>query len=151
MRMGRGDVYDVYEKGEEFTIGKAKQLRDGSDLTIIACGEMVWYAVRAAEKLAQEGVQARVLDMFTVKPIDREAILKAAQETGRILTVEEHSVYGGLGGAVAEILCQEKPVPLKIMGLPDEDIILGNSTELFTYYGIDAEGIRKGALELLKR
>lgn len=151
MRMGRGDVYDVYKKGESFTIGKAKQLRDGSDLTIIACGEMVWYAVQAAEKLAQEGIQARVLDMFTVKPIDREAVLQAAQETGRILTVEEHSVYGGLGGAVAEILCQEKPVPLKIMGLPDEDIILGNSTELFTYYGIDAEGIRKGALELLKR
>ena len=151
LRFTRDAVPQIYDEDVEFTIGKAKQLRDGSDLTIIACGEMVWYAVRAAEKLAQEGVQARVLDMFTVKPIDREAILKAAQETGRILTVEEHSVYGGLGGAVAEILCQEKPVPLKIMGLPDEDIILGNSTELFTYYGIDAEGIRKGALELLKR
>ncbi len=151
MRMGRGDVYDVYPKGEEFTIGKAKQLRDGSDLTIISCGEMVWYAVHAAEKLEQDGIHARVLDMFTIKPIDREAVLKAARETGHILTVEEHSVYGGLGGAVAEILSQEFPTPMKIMGLPDEDIILGNSSELFTYYGIDGDGIYKGARELLKK
>lgn len=151
MRMGRGDVYDVYEKGASFTIGKANQLRDGSDLTIIACGEMVWHALQAAETLAAQGIRARVLDMFTVKPLDREAVLRAARETRRILTVEEHSVYGGLGSAVAEVLIQENPVPMKIMGLPDEDIILGNSGDLFKYYGLDGDGICKGALELLSR
>lgn len=151
MRMGRGDVYDVYAPDATFTIGKANQLREGIDLTIIACGEMVWYALQAAEKLSAQGIHARVLDMFTVKPLDREAVLKAAQETGCILTVEEHSIYGGLGGAVAELLIQNHPVPMKIMGLPDEDIILGNSQELFTYYGIDGDGICKGALELLKQ
>lgn len=151
MRMGRGDVYNVYEKGTGFTIGKANLLKDGGDLTIIACGEMVWHALQAAEKLEAQGIHARVLDMFTVKPLDREAVLKAAADTGRILTVEEHSVYGGLGGAVAELLMQEHPVPMKIMGLPDEDIILGNSGDLFAYYGIDGDGIAKGALELLAR
>ena len=151
MRMGRGDVYDVYEKGTEFTIGRANQLKDGTDLTIIACGEMVWYALEAAKALEKQGIHVRVLDMFTVKPLDRDAVLKAAKETGHILTVEEHSVYGGLGSSVAELLVQEHPVPMKLLGLPDEDIVLGTSTDLFHYYGLDSEGIVKGTLELLKR
>ena len=151
MRMGRGDVYDVYEKDTEFTIGRANQLKDGADLTIIACGEMVWYALEAAKALEKQGIHARVLDMFTVKPLDRDAVLKAAKETGRILTVEEHSVYGGLGSSVAELLVQEYPVPMKLLGLPDEDIVLGTSTDLFHYYRLDSEGIVKGALELLKQ
>ena len=151
VRMGRGAVKDVYsECSGSFVYGKANVLKDGDDITIIAAGETVSKAVDAAELLKAEGVSARVLDMATIKPIDREAILKAAKETKGIVTVEEHSIYGGLGSAVAEIVIQENPVPMRIMGIPDEITVEGDSAEIFDYYHINPEGIKSQALGILK-
>ncbi|MBN2626715.1 MAG: transketolase family protein [Spirochaetales bacterium] len=151
VRMGRGAVTDVYARSEgSFTYGKANTLKEGKDVTIIAAGETVGKALEAAELLEQEAISARVLDMATIKPIDREAILKAAGETKGIVSVEEHSIYGGLGSAVAEIVIQENPVPMRIMGIPDEITIEGDSAEIFDYYGINPQGIKKQALSILK-
>lgn len=139
IRMGRGGVPDVYTDGAPFEAGKANRLREGTDLTIIAAGEMVYHALEAAKHLEQNGLYARVLDMHTIKPIDRDAVAAAARETGRIVTMEEHSVFGGLGGAVAEAVCQACPVPMRILGLPDEDIIAGKPAEVFAHYGLEGK------------
>lgn len=150
VRMGRGAVPDVYPSDAVFTIGKANLLRDGSDLAIIACGEMVHPALEAADILRQQGIGASVTDMHTIEPLDREAVLAAAQ-TGAILTVEEHSVHGGLGAAVAEVVCQSKPVRMRIMGLPNEPLYSGSSREVKEYYGLTAQGIAEAARALLGR
>ena len=147
VRVGRAAVPDVYANDNfPFEVGKANLLMDGKDLTIIAVGETVYHAQQAGLELAKLGISARVLDMAWIKPCDREAVLAAARETGRIITVEEHSKFGGLGAMVCEIL-SEKPVPVRILGIPDEDAIHGTNKEIFHYYGIDAEGIVKSALE----
>lgn len=152
IRVGRNAVPNVYEGFDcPFEYGKANTLLQGTDLTIIGTGETVWYCLQAGRKLAEKGIHARVLDMHTLKPFDKEAVVKAAAETGRILTVEEHSIYGGLGSAVAEIVVQENPVPMRILGIPDENAIHGTALEIFHHYGIDAEGITKAALELLQK
>lgn len=150
VRVGRAAVPDVYENDDfEFTIGKANQLLDGTDLTIIGTGETVYHAYQAGLELRKQGINARVLDMASIKPCDEEAILKAARETGRIITVEEHSQYGGLGAMVTEIL-SENPVPVRILGIPDENVVHGNSAEIFAHYGLNAEGIVKSALDFIK-
>ena len=149
VRMGRGDVEDVYGPDAPFEIGRANRLRDGDDAAIIACGEMVFPALMAAEALAKEGICASVIDMHTIKPLDREAVLSAAR-TGLIVTVEEHSVYGGLGGAVAEVVCQNNPVKLRILGLPDETLYSGTNHEVFAHYGLTREGIASAVREALK-
>lgn len=150
VRVGRAAVPDVYEDDNfTFEIGKANMLMDGRDLTIVATGETVYHAKMAGIELQKQGVSARVLDMAWIKPCDREAVLKAAQETGRIITVEEHSKCGGLGAMVCEIL-SEHPVPVRILGIPDEDAIHGTNKEIFHHYGIDAEGIVKAALDFVK-
>ncbi len=149
VRMGRGAVEDVYPPDAPFIIGKANMLREGTDLTIIACGELVLPALRAAETLKQRGIAAGVLDMHTIKPLDREAICRAAQ-AGPILTIEEHSVLGGLGAAVAEVVCQEQPTKMRILGLPDEVLYTGESKDVFAHYGLTAEGIAQSAKELLQ-
>lgn len=152
VRVGRAAVPDVYEN-DDFTLefGKANMLADGKDLTIIATGETVYHALRASEKLKElHGITARVLDVPFIKPFDTEAVCKAAAETGRIITVEEHSRFGGLGAAVVETL-SEKPVPVKILGIPDEDVIHGNSKEIFAHYGLDTDGIVKAALEFVPK
>lgn len=150
VRVGRAAVPDVYENDDfEFAIGKANQLLDGTDLTIIGTGETVYHAYQAGFELRKQGVNARVLDMASIKPCDEEAILKAARETGRIITVEEHSQYGGLGAMVTEIL-SENPVPVRILGIPDENVVHGNSAEIFAHYGLNAEGIVKSALDFIK-
>ena len=144
VRVGRAAVPEVYpETMTDFEIGKAIQLHDGDDLAIIACGEPVYHALEAAKKLAEEGINARVIDMsIAIKPCDREAVIKAARETGRIITVEEHSRFGGLGGMVAEIICEEVPgTELTILGIPDENAVHGTDKEIRHYYGLDAEGI----------
>jgi len=152
IRVGRNAVPNVYESIDcPFEFGKANTLLQGTDLTIIGTGETVWHCLQAGRKLAELGIHARVLDMHTLKPFDKEAVVKAAAETGRILTVEEHSIYGGLGSAVAEIVVQENPVPMRILGIPDENVLHGTALEIFHYYGIDAEGIAKAALELLQK
>ena len=150
VRVGRAAVPDVYENDDfDFEPGKANMLLDGSDLTIIATGETVYHAYQAGLRLQQQGVKARVLDSSWIKPFDCEAVLKAAAETGRIITVEEHSQFGGLGALVTETL-SEHPVPVRILGIPDEDVIHGTNTEIFHHYGIDTDGIFKSALEFIK-
>ncbi len=151
VRMGRGAVEDVYEEEVEFTIGKAIQLQDGKDLTIIACGETVIIAKKAAAELAKEGITARVLDMHTLKPLDTEAILAAASDTGHIITIEEHYAFGGLGGAVAEVLAVNNPTPMKILGIPDEQTVTGESAEVFKHYGLTVENLCTQAKDLLKK
>ena len=144
VRVGRAAVPEVYpETRTDFEIGKAIQIHDGNDLTVIACGEPVWHALEAAKKLAEEGINVRVLDMsLAIKPCDSEAVVKAAKETGRIITVEEHSRFGGLGGMVAEIVCEEVPgTKVTILGIPDENAVHGTDKEIRHYYGLDAEGI----------
>ncbi len=148
VRVGRGAVPDVYGPDATFEIGKASKLRDGKDVAIIACGEMVYHAVEAAKLLAAEGVEALVYDMASIKPLDEAAILEAAA-TGAIVTVEEHSVKGGLGGAVAEVVCQQRPVKMRILGLPDEPLFNGESKYVFEHYGLTASGIAKAAKELI--
>lgn len=150
VRVGRAAVPEVYpETKTDFEIGKAIQLHDGDDLTIIACGEPVWHALEAAKRLVNDGIQARVIDMsLAIKPCDREAVVNAARETGRIITVEEHSRYGGLGGMVAEIVAEEMPgTEMTILGIPDENAVHGTDKEIRHYYGLDADGIYDAAKE----
>ena len=150
VRVGRAAVPDVYgDDSFPMEFGKANMLADGRDLTIIGTGETVYHACQAALRLKEHGIQARVLDMAFIKPCDEEAIRKAAADTGHIITVEEHSRFGGLGALVAEVLA-EYPVPIKILGIPDEDVIHGTSREIFAHYGLDTDGIVKAALEFLK-
>ena len=152
VRVGRNAVPDVYENDDfDFEIGKSIQLQDGNDMTIIACGETVFHALAAGRRLAAEGVGVRVIDMHTLKPADTEAIVRAAHETGRILTVEEHSMYGGLGGIVAETVAQACPVPMRILGIPDENAVHGTPLEIFHHYKLDADGIYETAKEMLHK
>lgn len=152
VRMGRGAVEDVYEIDDvPFVIGKANTVHEGDDITIIGCGETVRIALDSAIELEGCGISARVLDMHTLKPIDEEAIIKAAKDTGEIITIEEHCVKGGLGGAVAEVLSQDIPIPLKIIGIPDEQTVTGNSAEVFRHYGLTVENVIKSAKKMVKR
>ena len=150
VRVGRNPVDDVYEEGNvPFEMGKATVLREGKDLAIIACGEMVLYAKKAAEALAAEGIEATVVDMYCVKPLDKEAILKAA-ETGRVITVEEHVAIGGMGSMVSQVIAANHPCKVINLTLPDEPVITGKSKEIFHYYGLDDEGIVRTATDLMK-
>lgn len=149
VRIGRNPVEDSYVSDDyEFEIGKAVTMRDGNDLTIIASGETVRVALDSAEALAQEGINCRVLNMHTIKPLDEEAIIRAARETGKIITIEEHSIHGGLGAAVAEVVIQHQPVPVRIIGIPDEPPITGNTAEVFAHYGISVDNVKNIALQL---
>jgi len=150
VRVGRAAVPDVYENDDfSFEIGKANVLLDGSDLTIIGAGETVYHALEAGKSLAGKGISARVLDLSWIKPFDKEAVIDAARHTGRIITVEEHSRFGGLGALVTEAI-SETPVPVRILGIPDENVIHASSLEIFHYYGLDAEGIVNAAVDFLK-
>ena len=150
IRIGRNAVEDVYEDGNvPFELDKATLVQDGTDVTIIACGELVGDAKTAATELAKKGVSVRVLDMYCVKPIDKEAIIKAAKETKLIVTVEEHSAYGGLGSIVAQIASANAPVKVINLTLPDAPVITGKSREIFHHYGLDADGIVKTVTEQL--
>ncbi|WP_426452485.1 transketolase family protein [Paenibacillus sp. S-38] len=152
IRIGRNPVEDVYESGDyEFTIGQAVTMREGTDLTIIASGETVRVALDAEAALSESGISCRILNMHTIKPLDVEAILRAAKETGRIITVEEHSIHGGLGAAVAEVVIQHHPVPMRIIGIPDEPAIAGKTSEVFDHYGISVRGLKQAAFDLLGR
>ena len=154
IRVGRGKVPVIYDgtyEGNPFVLGKANRLREGSDLTLVACGEMVYHTLQAAEQLKKRGIEARVLDMATLKPFDEEAIREAVLETGAILTIEEHSIYGGLGSIVAQVVGNSHPVPVSCLALPDEYLVTGDSLELFTYYGLDAQGIADAAANLFER
>lgn len=153
IRLGRAAVPTFYTKetAKEIKIGKAALLRDGADVTIIATGIMVSEAMAAAEELAAEhGIEARVIDMHTIKPLDAEAVVKATCETGAILTAEEHSVIGGLGSAVAEVACTHCPVKMYMVGQQDTFGESGKPDELRKKYGMTKDDIVKGALLLIK-
>ncbi|MFC5702000.1 transketolase family protein [Cohnella faecalis] len=151
VRIGRNPVEDVYESEDyEFVIGQAVRMKEGGDLTIIAAGETVRVALDAAKLLEERGIRARVLNMHTIKPLDVQAIVAAAVETGLIVTLEEHSVHGGLGAAVAEVTSQHCPVPVHILGIPDEPAIAGKTSEIFAHYGITSENVRDIAVKRLE-
>lgn len=150
IRVGRNAVEDVYGGvPENFRMDRAITVKEGTDVTLIACGELVKPAVDAAALLAEQGISARVLDMYCVKPLDKEAVEKAARETRAIVTVEEHSLYGGMGSMVSQVAGETHPVRVKNLALPDEPAIAGKSGEVFAHYGLDAQGIAKAAREAL--
>lgn len=146
MRLGRAAVPVVYDEDSNIQIGKGNCVRDGNDVTVIATGVMLDEAIKAAEQLAEQGISVRVIDMHTIKPIDREIIVKAARETKGIVTAEEHSVIGGLGSAVAEVLSQEHPAKMKILGVQDSFGESGKPGELMEKYGLTAKKIEEAVL-----
>lgn len=151
IRMIRKKAAKIYQDGSTFTIGKGNLLRDGNDVTIIAIGIMVEEALAAAQMLAAEGIHARVIDMFTVKPIDTELVVKAAQDTGAIVTAENHSIINGLGSAVAEVLCELHPVPLKRIGVRDRFGQVGVKDYLLKQYGLTREDIYSACKEVMQK
>jgi transketolase len=148
VRLSRMGVPIVHGEDYEFQIGRAAKLREGRDITLIANGTLVSRALEAAEMLAAQGIEARVLNMATVRPLDREAIIAAAQETGAIVTAEEHTIYGGLGSAVAEVVVTTHPVPMRMVGVPGVFAPTGSTEFLFEHFGLTAQGIFDAALEL---
>ena len=149
MRFGRLAVEDVNSPDYKFEIGKGVQLADGTDASIIATGLMVQSALEAREMLKNEGISVRVINIHTIKPIDKDIITKAAKETGAIVTVEEHSVYGGLGSAVSETVCENAPCPVKIMGT-EKFGRSGKPAELFKEYALTPEDIFQKVKEIIK-
>jgi transketolase len=150
MRFGRYDVPVIYdEKNFKYEIGKGRTVIHGNDITIMAIGDMVYEAMEASKILSREGIDARVIDMCSVKPIDIELIVKAAKETGRIVTVEDHNIVGGLGSAVSEVLSENYPVPLRRVGIMDIFGRSGKPKELAEYFGLNAQTIVAKAKELL--
>lgn len=150
IRVGRNAVEDIYDDNLDFELGKSISVKDGDDVAVIACGEMVYPALRAAKLLEKENISVRVIDMYSLKPIDDEAVIKAAQECGKILTAEEHVKVGGLGSMVSLITAENCPVRTVNMTLPDAPVISGNSSEIFAYYGLDEKGISDKIRELVK-
>jgi transketolase len=150
IRLGRNPSPVITKEEDPFEIGKASVIADGGDLAIFACGQMVYEAMLARELLKKDGIGARLVNLHTPKPVDREVIRKAALETGAIVTVEEHSVFGGLGSAVAEAVVQLAPVPMRMVGIRDAFGVSGETTELFEYFKINAKHIASAAKEALK-
>jgi len=149
IRLGRAPVPVITRQEDPFEIGKANILRQGTDVTIVACGQMVCEALSACDMLEKEGVKARLIDLHTPKPIDKDAIVKAAKETGAIVTAEEHTVMGGLGSAVAEVIAGVYPVPIKMIGIKDRFGISGEPDELFAYFGIKDKDIANACREAI--
>ena len=145
MRFGRLAVSRVNSEDYKFELGKGVTLKDGKDVTIVATGLMVNEALLAAEELKADGIDARVINIHTIKPIDREILVKAAKETGAIVTAEEHSIIGGLGSAVTEVLCEECPVPVLRLGVEDTFGKSGPAVELLKIFGLDAKHIAEKA------
>ncbi|MDD6042879.1 MAG: transketolase family protein [Eubacteriaceae bacterium] len=141
VRLGRAAVPIFYSEDAELVLGKANTLREGKDVTVIATGIMVSEAMAAAEELAEQGIDVRVIDMHTIKPLDEDAIVKASEETGKIVTAEEHSVIGGLGSAVAEVLCKKAPAKMAMVGQKDTFGESGKPDQLKEKYGMTAADI----------
>ncbi len=151
IRVGRNPVEDVYEEENvPFELNKATVIQEGSDLTIVACGEMVKAAKDAAITLEKLGVKARVLDMYCVKPIDKDAIINAAKETKAIITIEEHSYIGGMGAMISQIAASTAPVKVINLALPDAPVVTGVSKEIFDCYSLNEKGLVEAAMELMK-
>ena len=152
LRMSRDVFPDVYAPGELFELGKGKVVRDGIDVTVFACGLLVGHAIAAAERLAADGVSVRVVDLFSIKPIDRELIVRCACETGAVVAAEEHSVIGGLFGAVSEVLAQsDVRVPTECVGVADRHGECGPYRSLQAKYGFDADAVERKIRRVLER
>lgn len=152
MRFGRAAVPVINDRPDyQFEMGKGVVLREGSDVTIVATGIMVASALEAAEKMAAEGISAEVINIHTIKPLDREVIVKSAQKTGKVVTAEEHSIIGGLGGAVCEALCEEYPVPVCRIGINDVFGESGSAGALLVKYGLDGDGVYNKVKEFLSK
>lgn len=150
IRVGRNAVEDVYtEDNIPFTMDKATVLQEGQDIAIIACGEMVQAAKAAGELLAQQGISVEVVDMYCLKPLDKEAISRVAAKCRAVITIEEHVAIGGLGSMVCQELCATKPLPVRCLTLPDAPVVTGKSQQVFDYYGLNAKGIAEVAHKLL--
>jgi transketolase len=151
VRFGKAAMYSLHKPETKFEVGKAITLREGNDLAFIATGEAVIHALLAAAQLAERGIQARVLSVHTVKPLDMEAILLAGRQCRAIITVEEHMVHGGLGEACAAVLMQAGVnKPFRIVGIPDEETVPGSQADIFRHYGISMEGLVEAASTLLQ-
>ena len=151
IRVGRNAVEDIYsQESQPFEMDKATLLAEGNDVLLVACGEMVKPALDAVEILRSKGINAGLLDMYCVKPLDKEAIVDGAKKVKAVITMEEHAPFGGLGSMVSQVVGSECPRKVVNMALPDEPVISGTSKEVFNYYGLNAEGIVKKAMELLK-
>ena len=151
LRFGREAVPVVTDENTPFEIGKARLVKEGTDVTVFANGAMVYEACNAAEKLAQQGISVRVYDLHTVKPLDVETVVKAAKETGAVVTAEEHQIYGGMGSAVAECLALNCPVPMEMVAVNDSFGQSGEPQELMDHYGLNAGGIVEKVLNVIKR
>jgi len=151
LRFGKAATYSLHGREAKFEPGKSIALRHGNDAALIATGETVIHALLAAGQLARHGVACRVISMHTVKPLDVEAVLKAGRECRAILTVEEHSIHGGLGEACAAALMQDGGnMPFRIIGIPDEETVTGSQAEIFRHYGITMEGLSEAVMQLVK-
>lgn len=151
IRVGRNPVEDIYtEDNCPFEMDKATVLTEGTDAAIVACGEMVRPALEAAKLLEKDGIHATVLDMYCVKPLDKEAIVKAASNAKVVVTAEEHAPFGGLGSMVSQVVGAECPRKVLNIALPDAPVVSGTSQEVFDYYGMNAEGIAKAVKDALK-
>jgi transketolase len=151
LRLSRVGVPDLLTPGHKFEVGRANRLRNGTDVTLIANGTLTHRMMKAAEILAGRGVQARVLNMATVRPIDVDAVVAAATETGAIVTAEEHSTFGGLGSAIAEVVVAEAPVPMKILGVPGIFAPTGSAEFLLDEFGMSPAAVADAAQELIAR
>ena len=151
VRLGRMGMPDVYPDGMVFEVGRANVLRAGSDVTIAACGAEVHEALEAAETLAQEGIDAEVIDVATIKPLDVETLVTSVRKTGRIVTAEEHSVHAGMGSAISEVLSEIAPVPTRRIGVADVFGTSGEPAELMEHFGLTAAHIVAAARELVGR
>lgn len=151
IRMGRAKCEDIMPENMEFIPGKGTILKEGTDVTIIACGIMVAKALMAAKHLEEKNLSARVINMSSIKPIDKELIIESAKKTGAIITCEEHTIHGGLGGAVAEVVCQSHPVPMAMIGTNDTFGESGKADELLEKYGLTEEHIMEESIKLIER
>lgn len=150
IRLGRCDVPDIYSESQKFEFGKGIELKTGKDVTIIATGIMVAEAIDAAKILEEKGISARIIDIHTIKPLDKEIIIKAARETRGIVVAEEHNIFGGLGGAVCEVVSESMPTKVLRVGVEDEFGQSGKAKELLAEYNLTAENIVKKVEEILK-
>ncbi len=151
VRLGRAKVPVISPKGAEFSVGKGEVLRDGDDVAIVACGVMVAESLLAADRLAAEGIAARVINMATVKPLDDDMLRQAASECGAVVTAEEHNVIGGLGSAVCESIAETQPVPVRRIGVDDVFGQSGDPADLLHAYGLTADAIFEAARDLVKK
>jgi transketolase len=151
IRFGRENVPVVTSPDTPFVFGKGLQMREGGDIALIACGVMVYEALEAAEALAKKGVEARVIDLHTIKPIDRKIVLQAAEDCGAIVTAEEHQIHGGLGGAVAEVVVRGNPVPMEFVAVDDRFGQSGTPDELMAAFGLKSRDIVAAADRVLRR